>query len=220
MDLTKQPASTIEARTELLTSHVLALRIRGLSYRKMATQLGCSPTTAHRLTVEHLREIRTLNEELVEELRTLELARLDDMWRRIYPENFEERIGEKQALALLRIVQQRRAIAGLDVQPKNAEIGGDVPYAGAVDMDLLTVEQLREFEVILMRATGLDPAMEVQPPAQPQAKQPSAVRMEEPIAESHNSTLFDIQAIDVDPDTGYPLAVALSAPRSSSYLPE
>ncbi len=227
MDLTKQLANPNDASAEVVAESALRLRMAGRSYRQIGKVLSLSHSRAYEIVIGRLQEIRSLNLELVEELRTLELARLDDMWRRMYPapELPNASIDPKTAIALLRIVHERRAIAGLDVVQRNALPPADVPYTGPFDLDLLTVPQLRELEAIAMAATGLDPAMEVHAPA----NSPSAARMEEPIAESHNSAVFDIPApmrdhsasLDHDLDTGYPLAVVFETARSSpTYLPE
>ena len=223
MDLSKQLASPSDASAEVNAEAALRLRISGRSYRQIGNAIGLSHSRAYEIVIGRLQELRSLNHELVEELRTLELARLDDMWRRMYPkpQHPDEKIDPKTAMALLRIVQQRRAIAGLDVVQRNALPPADVPYLGPFDLDLLTLDQLREFEAIAMTATGLDPALEVRSPSPV-----SPVSMKRTSDEAPTVSVtgpLDSETVDFpthDPDTGYPLAVALSTSRSTSYLPE
>ena len=222
MNLAKQEASTIDARVELLTSHVFALRVAGLSYRKIAERAGCSVSRAYEIVVDRLRELRTLNEELTGELRALELSRLDDMWRRLYPEHHDEPLEPKRALALIRIVQQRRAIAGLDVVQRNALPPADVPYAGSFDLDnpALTLDDLRDLERVTMRAMGLDPSLEVQASVRPAElfSELTAVSSQENEIESAEQNGEEIAS---DPDTGYPIAVAFTTSRApATYQPE
>jgi hypothetical protein len=225
VDLRNQHVKPDDADAEVKAEAALRLRIAGRSYRQIGRSMDLSHSRAYEIVIGRLQEIRSLNLELVEELRTLELARLDDMWRRMYPspETPNAKIDAPTALALLRIVRERRAIAGLDVAPRFLPPVPEVPFTGAFDLDnaALTLEDLQDLERVTMRAMGLDPTNEVLPAPGSSAETPRpALAAVSAAAESFIETDETAGAIDHDPDTGYPVAVAIVARPSPTYLPE
>lgn len=166
-DLTKQEAHPQEVRSAVHAEAALHLRMQGQSYAKIGQALGISKATAWRLVTDALQELQHTTRETVEELRALELARLDDLWRRLYPALPNQKLDVQAGRLMLRISMQRSLLLGLPVL--RMPLGGDeVPVPGDVDLAKLSVEDLRQLEAILSRAGGgtiealrLNPADEV-----------------------------------------------------------
>lgn len=158
MDFTKQEAHPDAIAREKERELALQLRMSGYSYRRIAEALKgmgieVSKTKAHALVVDALQEQLTLNRETTEELRALELARLDDIWKRLYPTLPNQKISEQTARTLLRISQQRSVLIGLPVlRPTGG--GGDEDPLGDLNLTNLTVEELRTFEALAQKAAG------------------------------------------------------------------
>ena len=106
------------------------LRVRGLSYRRIATVLGCTPSYAHRLVGDGLAAIIREPAEMV---RKLELLRLDALLAVIYPKAMA---GDSLAIdRLLRISDHRLKLEGIAAPAKAAQVQpGISPIEGqAVD---------------------------------------------------------------------------------------
>lgn len=67
------------AETAERDAYACSLRMRGLSYRQIAEDMGYHNHSGARTAVE--RALKAIVQEPAEDLRTLELARLDEMWR-------------------------------------------------------------------------------------------------------------------------------------------
>ena len=67
----------VKVRAAQRRAQAVGLRVQGSTYRSIAAELGTSPSTAHRLVEAELRRLAKLAGESAEELRALELARLD-----------------------------------------------------------------------------------------------------------------------------------------------
>src|SRR6266542_4370638 len=91
-------------------AQAVALRRAGVDYRTIASQLGyANPGNAYRAVSRAL--LRTLRESGVEELRALELARLDAMLMGVWQ---SARSGHLGAIdAVLKIQQRRARLLGL-----------------------------------------------------------------------------------------------------------
>ena len=94
----------------------LELRKAGYTYAQIGTTLGISAVMAHRHVVKALSVIRDKISEQTEELRTLELQRLDNLFFVIYKR------AEKGDLAAvdrcLRLMERRAKLLGLDAPTK------------------------------------------------------------------------------------------------------
>jgi hypothetical protein len=121
----------------------LELRKAGATFQMIADQLGYrSPSGAHKAVVSALRA--TLREP-AEELRELELTRLDAMllslWRRV-------QAGEERAIdRALRIMERRARLLGLDA-PTRGELSGPDAKPLALDLAGLTDDQLALLEIV------------------------------------------------------------------------
>ena len=125
--------------------HLQALELRkaGATYQAIADQLGYAQAKgAYKAVTSALKA--TLKEP-AEELRTLELTRLDAMllslWRRV--QNGDERAIDRA----LRIMERRAKLLGLDA-PKRQELSGLIATLSARDLNLkrLTSEELAELQ--------------------------------------------------------------------------
>lgn len=161
MDFTKQEAHPPNVSREVHMEQALALRIRGYSYRKIAKSMGVVLSYAYDLVVSGLQETKNLTAEHVEELRTLELARLDDMWQKLYPTLPKDAIDAKTANTLIRISERRAALTGMDAPKFMPMGGGALPYVGPFDLDNLSLADLRNLEIIVIRASGGDPGTSI-----------------------------------------------------------
>jgi len=105
-------------------AHALELRKRGMSYRQIGQELGVSRNTAHKYVTAELDELRAETRASAEQLRDLELERLDQYLARLQPK-IED--GDEKAIATALRVQERRAkLTGLDApQRTEVTIGGE-----------------------------------------------------------------------------------------------
>jgi predicted transcriptional regulator len=101
------------------------MRSRGYSYTDIAKALGISRSTAHKYVTAELDKLRAETRASAAQIRSLELARLDRLWRRA-----EEMLadgdadGAKAIAAAIRIMERRARLLGLDEQ--GAEVTGAV----------------------------------------------------------------------------------------------
>lgn len=95
---------------------VLRLRIAGASYRLIAEQLGISHERVRKIVNEMLSALSDVNDELREELRRLELERLDTLQASLWANAIQ---GDYAAIdRILRIMQRRAELCGLDAERK------------------------------------------------------------------------------------------------------
>jgi hypothetical protein len=77
MELTKITASTITER--LRRQQALELRLRGLKYRQIGEAMGIGEQGARKVCQRAIRDVQGRLEETVQEARSLDLLRLDEM---------------------------------------------------------------------------------------------------------------------------------------------
>jgi len=95
---------------------VLRLRIAGASYRIIAEELGISRERVRKIVVEMLSTLSDVTDELREELRRLELERLDRMQLALWANAMQ---GDYAAVdRILKIMQRRAELCGLDAERK------------------------------------------------------------------------------------------------------
>jgi transposase-like protein len=160
----------------------VALRRQGYTYERIAKRIGISHQTAWQLVIKALEERRRELAEAVDDVRDMEIIRLDKMsvilFKRLDdPENDDP---ERTVNSLLKIMERRAALLGLDA-PKDYRFtpgGPAVPVGGDVDVSKLTTEQLRELEQIREKYDQLvaasttialpagDPVSVVEPPTE------------------------------------------------------
>jgi len=113
----------------------LKLRIEGNSYRAIAKKMGCSRTQAHTYVVEALKESTSRIAKNADDLRDLELERLDTLIKGLYP---KAKKGDPQAVdKILKVMDQRQKLTGIQAAPQ--VLGEIIAETGSVDKPSLRV---------------------------------------------------------------------------------
>ena len=103
-------------RGRALEEEALKLRMAGLSYSQIAQHLGVSKSTAHKAVIRALDRLNQRIAEEAEQVRRLELERLDVMFRSLWPQVLK---GNQGAIdRALRIMERRARLLGLDAAQK------------------------------------------------------------------------------------------------------
>jgi len=103
----------------------LEMRSRGCSYTDIAKALCISRSTAHKYVTTELDKLRAETRASAAQIRSLELARLDRLWRRAEDMLADgDADGAKAIAAAIRIMERRARLLGLDEQA--AEVTGSV----------------------------------------------------------------------------------------------
>lgn len=109
-----------------LEIEVLSRRRRGMSFRRVAAELGCSPTGAYRAAARALERVRAIGQRFAEDTVQLELLRLDDLLSGVWPAATG---GDPKAVrAVLAVMERRAKLLGLDAAEK-------IDVNGAVRID-------------------------------------------------------------------------------------
>ena len=110
----KDKTSVITINKREKSVRALELRKAGVSYEMIAQQLGYSNRTSAHRAVSKL--LDATEKEVVNDLREMELRRLDDLFRSMYPTALK---GNFQAVdRCLKIMERRSKITGLDAPEK------------------------------------------------------------------------------------------------------
>ena len=97
----------------------LGLRLGGLTYRVIGERMGISESGAYKAIIRALKRLNERIAEKAEEVRRLELERLDKMLRGLWPSALR---GNQGAIdRVLRIMQRRAMYLGLDA-PKALDV--------------------------------------------------------------------------------------------------
>lgn len=110
----------------------VALRIKGCTYQQIATALGLSEAQAYKLVSAELARIRQDTAEKAEELRQIEVDRLDALLHRLNSELATAvDVGDIARLSesILKIATRRAAFLGLDGPARIEHIIPDSPRA-------------------------------------------------------------------------------------------
>lgn len=116
-------------RAQTLATQALDLRIAGTEYRAIAAQLGVSLSIAHKYVHQEMARVAELNRGKAEELREIELAKLDAIERDMRPRS--ERGDANAAGVLVRVSMQRAKLCGLEAPTK-------IEHTGSVDVAALS----------------------------------------------------------------------------------
>jgi hypothetical protein len=128
------PLTDLTAERIEFMQKCLALRIEGLNYNQMAAKLGCEYTTCRKAVKEALAQSVT---ELADEVRAIEMQRLDEMLMAHWPERGEPRHAD----VIMKLMDRRSKYLGLDV-----------PQTDLMD----AAQALREFIAGAARSTGAE----------------------------------------------------------------
>jgi len=102
----------IKLTTAQRQKQVLKMRLAGLSYPKIGERLGIAPSTAYRAVARALKKIEAKTAESAQELRRLELERLDQLQAGLWTYALA---GNVQAVReTLRVMERRSKLLGLD----------------------------------------------------------------------------------------------------------
>lgn len=113
----------------------LQFRIVGLSYSKIATQMGISKTCAHKLVVKALADSASRVDKSADDLRDLELERLDKLLLGIWTEAIKG--SPSHSAQALKIMEQRQKLTGIQAAPQ--VLGEIIAEAGNTDKPSLRV---------------------------------------------------------------------------------
>lgn len=153
-----QKAGKKRIRNREQVAQALELRKAGASYQAIADTMGFkSKSRAHDLVTEGLRELEATCASTAEELRRLDLERVDAIILGLWPQRKSPRVAD----SILRAQARRAALLGLDAPQKIAPTtpaGEALPQT--VDMARLTTEQLEQLKGILKTGTAPAPAGE------------------------------------------------------------
>lgn len=102
-------------------------RKRGLSYRAIGRRMKCSHSTANDYVLEALDELRKRTLESAEQLRELEVQRMDRLEEKMQPGLRSMDLTEraKVAAVVIKIAESRRKLQGLDA-PQKVEVSGNM----------------------------------------------------------------------------------------------
>jgi len=121
--------------------NALELRLAGASYRDIAQALNCSVGTATNDCKEAMAEIPM---QQADEMRTVELSRLDRLQRAVWPKAVK---GDLQAVdRAIKIIDRRAKLFGLDAPQQVQITASDIDLDAAVDKMLRVAEMALEKE--------------------------------------------------------------------------
>jgi DNA-binding CsgD family transcriptional regulator len=108
-----------KVRTAKLEEECLRLRLDGLTHREIAAELGIAPSTAYKRVRHALEDVNARNAGEAENLRTLEMLRLDELQNALWEKAID---GDDKALGRVLAIMERRAkLLGLDA-PTRREV--------------------------------------------------------------------------------------------------
>lgn len=151
LDRDVQAAHPLTVSVESNRLKALDLRGEGKSYRKIADALGIAVSRAHELVVEGLDELMVQSAESAEQVRALELVRLDDLLDRLIVKlslqrkEFTAKDGQKVQAPdpqertvemILKVMERRAKMLGLDAPQE---------IVGAVGLQVSNVQASEEF---------------------------------------------------------------------------
>lgn len=117
----KRDAQTIEIQQRRIKA--LELRRQGYSYRVIGATLGIEESQAHRDVMAALSKLAAVEKDKADELRQLELTRLDSLYLTLEPMLKVKNLGAIDRA--LKIIEQRAKLLGLAL-PSKVEHSGSV----------------------------------------------------------------------------------------------
>jgi hypothetical protein len=145
VDLTRQKAGKKRIRNRALVQQALNLRTAGASYDAIGKSLRLSKTRAYELVMDGLAELEEKVKDSAINVRTLEVQRLDAIILSHWP----TRHLWKSAEILIRVMERRAKLLGLDAPIKTAQTTPDgEALPPALDLSKLTDEQLAALDAI------------------------------------------------------------------------
>jgi hypothetical protein len=118
-----------------LRVRALELRKQGLTYQAIARYLQVGVGSAHRYVARALADLKKLETAEAEDLRRLELERLDWLLRKLRPRLNQ---GEPAAVnSAIRISERRARLLGLDLQPDFGGTTTAVTIVNGIDLSVV-----------------------------------------------------------------------------------
>ena len=157
---TNSPNSPKQVSADLRGHRVMELRAEGKSYRRIARQMQQEGDTsidesgAYRALVRALKKYRTEMAEMADDVRSLELERLDLMLAAIWA---DAEAGNTKAIeTVLRLMDRRARYLGLDKPGEWPEGASGQPEAPGLNVAVLGDEELEDLRAKLARMRGLE----------------------------------------------------------------
>lgn len=116
-----QQNGKVKTKGRLKLVQALELRAGGASYRQIADVLGVSRASAWRIVTRGLDELTAKCAEKAEQVKALELVRMDAMRVLLWPKRADPRVAD----SLLRISERVAKLHGLDAPAKHELTGAD-----------------------------------------------------------------------------------------------
>lgn len=144
----------------------VAMRLRGKSYSQIAEVLGITKQRAHQLVMQAFEEMRQQCAEDTEQLRAIELARLDRITETFAPmlempglDLQDVEAAKKAADVLIKVSERRAKLLGLDA-PTRAELTGKdgQPFVAGVFAIPQPAKDADVWAAQAQEATGTPPA--------------------------------------------------------------
>lgn len=109
----------------LLEEQAVRLRLTGATYSQIGKALGCAKQSAHAAVTRAMKRSKQKTGESMEQLRQIELHRLDALTMAMWPK--AQKGDTRAVLAIEKLMKRRAMMMGLDA-PKQSEhtIGGDL----------------------------------------------------------------------------------------------
>lgn len=131
-----QKASKRRVRNRDKVNQALELRKAGASYSAIAEAMGMSKTRCYNLVCEGLADLEATVKEAAEELRRMELERLDALQLALWKGRTNPRVAD----SLLRIQERRARLLGLDAPQKIAPTTPDGTEALPTEVRVVLVK--------------------------------------------------------------------------------
>ena len=123
----------------------LEYRASGMSYRAIGEAMGINQSNAYRMVKAEVQQIREKTSEQADELRTIELQRMDAMLAGLWSKATS---GDGAAVdRVLRIMERRAKLIGLDSPTRNAFTDSEGNEVGGVGLAVL-LNRIEEREAI------------------------------------------------------------------------
>jgi hypothetical protein len=131
-------------------AQAMELRKAGASFQQIGDKLKLTRQRAFQLVSEGLQELNAICTDKAEELRRLDLERLDSLLLSLYPQRSNPRVAD----SILRTMERRAKLLGLDAPQKVAQTtpDGDA-LPPALDLSKLTTKELLEWRALAAKAT-------------------------------------------------------------------
>lgn len=144
------------------------MRVAGHSVKGIAVVMGCSEARVARLLKHTLTHVADTTRSTPDQMRALELERLDQLITPLWPYRFNSKVNE----AILKVLERRHRLSGLEVT-KSEWIDKTKPESDPtsedtqLDMSLLDAKDKADLQRILQKAAPRPRTPLMRPPTTP-----------------------------------------------------